>query len=127
MADYLVENNIIQSTSPLSTPVVADPVYESRAVFSINASNELQGTMWVTKNGQLMLNNLGTASYIIYDKNGATIGIAESGITPDVNGQYKIDPINAAAILDLTHYVVKITISADSLNRIGYVGITLGE
>jgi hypothetical protein len=101
--------------------------YEPRAIFSINASNELQGTLWITKDNELYVDALGTASYTVYDKNGNTIGITESGITPDVNGFYQISPVSASAILDLTHYVVKITILASGDNRIGTVGITLGE
>ena len=104
------------------------PQYEPRAVFSINASNQLQGTLWCVRDGVLLPNSLlGTASYTIYDKDGATIGIAESGISPDVNGYFKISPVSAAAILDLTHYVVKLTISAAGTSRVGTVGITLGE
>lgn len=102
--------------------------YESRAIFSISSSNELQGTLWCTKDSEMMSDGvLGTASYTIYDKNGNTIGITESGILPDVNGYYHISPVNASSILDLTHYVVKLTIMASGENRIGTVGITLGE
>lgn len=102
--------------------------YESRAIFSISSSNELQGTLWCTKDSELMSDGvLGAASYTIYDKNGNSIGITESGIMPDVNGYYQISPINASSILDLTHYVVKIIIPASGENRIGTVGITLGE
>lgn len=112
-------------------PVVHSAVghqYEPRAIFSINASNQLQGTLWCSKDGELMGNGtLGSASFTIYDKDNNTIGITESGITADVNGYYKITPVSASSILDLTHYVVKITILAAGENRIGTVGITLGE
>lgn len=112
-------------------PVVHNAVghqYEPRAVFSINASNQLQATIWCTKDGELMGNGtLGTASYTVYDKDGNTIGITQSGLTADANGYYEITPVNAAPILDLTHYVVKITIMAAGENRVGTIGITLGE
>lgn len=112
-------------------PIVHNAVghqYEPRAVFSINASNQLQATIWCTKDGELMGNGtLGTASYTIYDKNGNTIGVTESGISADANGYFEITPVNAAAILDLTHYVVMITVMAAGENRVGTVGITLGE
>lgn len=101
--------------------------YEPRAVFSINASNQLQGTLWITKDSELYFDSIGVAEYTIYDKNGNTIGITESGLSPDANGYYEITPVNASAIVDLTHYVVKITILAAGENRIGTVGITLGE
>jgi hypothetical protein len=127
MADFLVENNVLQGTATPDTPVISNPIYEPRAVFSINASNQLQGTIWIVKNGQLVTSSLGSASYTVYDKDGATVGITESGLTADVNSQYQITPVDATAIQDLTHYVVKITIDLDSANRISYVGITLGE
>ena len=101
--------------------------YEPRAIFSINASNELQGTFWITKDNELYVDALGTASYVIYDKSGNSIGITQSGISANGNGYFIINPVSASAILDLTHYVVKITILAAGENRIGTVGITLGE
>jgi hypothetical protein len=97
-------------------------------VFSINASNQLQATIWCTKDGELMSDGtLATASYTIYDKDGTSIGITESGIVADLNGYFKTLPVSAAAILDLTHYVAKITVNAAGEDRIGTVGITLGE
>ena len=111
---------------PVVHPAVGHQ-YEPRAVFSINASNQLQGTLWIAKDSELYVDAIGIASYTIYDKDGNSIGITESGITPDVNGFYQISPVSALAILDLTHYVVKITILAAGENRIGTVGITLGE
>jgi hypothetical protein len=111
---------------PITYPE-AGPVYEPRAVFSINASNQLQGSIWCVKNGELLNTSLGVASFTIYDSQGNTIGITESSITADVNGYYEITPVIATAIQDLTHYVVKISIVADGVARIGSVGITLGE
>jgi hypothetical protein len=105
----------------------AGPHYEPRAIFSINAANQLQGTLWCVKDGELISSSLGTASFIVYDKDGNSIGISQSGLTADVNGYYDIAPVSAAPITDLTHYVVKITVSASGQNRVGTVGITLGE
>lgn len=101
--------------------------YEPRGVFSINASNELQGTLWIVKNGEQMVSSLGTATYTIYDKDGNTIGITESGIVADANGYFFIDPVSASAILDLTHYTVVIEVVADGVTKVGSIGITLGE
>jgi hypothetical protein len=127
MANFLVENNFYQGTSELGTPVILGNVYEARAVFSINASNELQATLWATKNGEHMDSDLGTASYTIYDKDGLTIGITEANIVADANGFYQITPVGAEAILDLTHYTVKIEISTEEATLSSVVGITLGE
>lgn len=127
MATFYVNNNFYQGTSNNQAPIVASPVYEAKAVFSINAANQLQGTIWVTKNGQLVTSNLTTASYSIYDKDGLLIGISQSGIAPDGNAQFKITPVSATLIQDFTHYVVMLSVGADNLVRTGYVGITLGE
>jgi hypothetical protein len=102
-------------------------IYEPRAVFSINAANELQATLWCTKDSELMTSSLGTASFAIYDRNGAAIGISQSGLTANLNGYYNITPVNASIISDLTHYVVKIDLTADGRLHKGSVGITLGE
>lgn len=111
---------------PITYPE-AGPVYEPRAIFSINASNQLQGSIWCVKNGELQTSSLGTASFTIYDNQGNTIGITQSSISADANGYYEITPVLATAIQDLTHYVVKISIVADGSARVGTVGITLGE
>lgn len=129
---YAAKVTIIVDGMALSynLPVVHAAVghqYEPRAVFSINAANQLQGTLWITKDSELYVDAIGVASYTIYDKDGSSIGITESGILPDANGYYKISLVSASAILDLTHYIVKITILAAGENRIGTVGITLGE
>lgn len=127
MADFLIENNFLITMEASGTPTTADPIYEPRAVFSINASNQLQGTFWITKNGTVMKSDLGTASYAIRDKDRTLIGISESGLSPDVNGLYEITPVAASLILDLTHYTVDLQISAEDEARDGVVGITTGE
>jgi len=127
MADYFVENNFLMSTSTAGSAASADPIYEARAVFSINASNQLQGTLWMVKNGILMKNDLGSASYTVRDKDGTTVGITQSGITADLNGLFKTTAVAATNILDLTHYTVHLEISADDSLRESVVGITVGE
>jgi len=127
MPNFLVENNAYQGTATPTTPIISDPIYEARGIFSINASNELQGTFWIIKNGQAVTSSLGAAQFTIYDQDGVTIGITESGLIADANGQYHSTPVLASAIQDLTHYVVKVGISLDGALRENYIGITLGE
>jgi hypothetical protein len=105
----------------------AGPQYEPRAVFSIDAANQLQATIWITKNGEQLSSNLGTASYAIYNRDGIAVGISQSGITADVNGLFKIAPVIASSIVDLTHYTVIITVTADGAVRKGAIGITVAE
>ena len=127
MADQLVENNVFQNSGPQQPVVSAVDQYSAHGVFSINASNQLKGTLWVTKNGELVTSSLGTASYTVYDASGATVGITEAGLIANAQGQYITTPVSASAIIDLTHYVVKISISLDGNDRIAYTGIALGE
>lgn len=110
-------------------PLTWNPVlqYEPRAVFSINPINQLEGTIWITKDSAQMTTDLGTASYAIYDKNGALVGISQSGIAADVNGFYKITPVSASLLTGLTHYTVLIQITANGELKRGIVGITIAE
>jgi len=126
-SNFLVANNFLYEPAGAVAPIITAPVYEARAVFSISASNELQGTFWVVKNGQQLLSNLGEASYLVRDQDGNTVGIIESSIVADSNGLYQITPVQANAILDLTHYTVEVSIVADNGLRKNVIGITLGE
>lgn len=102
------------------------PNYDVKAVFSINALNQLQASFWVASNSIVKTSNLGTASYQIYDASGSAVaGLTQSGITADANGLFNINPISAVLLTDLTHYTARITIQADSVNRVGYKSFTL--
>jgi len=126
--NWLVNNNFLITPIGPNVVVIPSVIYEPRAIFSLNASYELQGTFWIIKDGQQLTTNLGTASYNIKDKNGISIGVGESGLTADSNGLYHSTPINVlTSIQDLTHYTVELTIVADSQFRKNIVGITLGE
>lgn len=128
MANFLVNNNVYQATANPGTPIISDPIYEPIGSFAINASNQLIGKLWITKNGQKMYANLGTASYTFYDNSGAVVpGLTQSGIIADVNGDYVITAVSAANILDLSHYTVQVDISADSSLRRGQMGIPVGN
>jgi len=111
------------SLSDTSTGVAEGAaIYEPKGAFTINSSDQLQGTIWISKNANNMTTGLGTASYVIYDKTGALVGgMSESGITADANGQYKITPVASTLSNTLDHYLIRVTINADSANRIAYV------
>lgn len=120
------ETNIAISTA-ISTGVDVTPIYEPRAVFSINAANELQGSIWIVRDSQKLSSNLGLASYSIRNKAGTLIGISQSNISADGNGIFQITPVLASAITDLNHYTVDISIVADGSPRVGVVAIVVGE
>lgn len=102
-------------------------VYDCKAVFSINASNQLEATFWATKNTVLVGPALlTTASYQVYDKNGVIVsGLSQTGITPDANGQFHTTPVSASLLTDLTHYTAIINISVAGLVRTSVKGFTL--
>jgi hypothetical protein len=102
------------------------PSYKSKSGLSINALNQLQGTLWAEVNGVARTFNLGAANYTVYDSAGVAVaGLTQSGITPDVNGRYFITPVSAILLTDLTHYSVKVGIIVDSVERIRYKTFTL--
>lgn len=125
--DFLINNNFLFSPVGPEIPIIVNPNYEPRAIFSISASNQLQGTFWITKDAQQMVSSLGTLSFVVRDQDGVTVGITEASLAADVNGFYYMTPVLADAIQDLTHYTVEITVVADSQVRKGVVAITLGE
>ena len=116
------DNNTV-SLNAISTGIVAgSPVYTPLGAFTINSDDELQGTIWITKNNINMTSGLSTASYEIYDKTGTLVpGMSETGIVADANGQFKITPVASSLANSLDHYLIKLTINADSSNRIAYV------
>ena len=107
--------------------LVSPPIeYRPKAQFSINASNQLQATLWLEFDSNVEVSGLGTANYTVYDVNGNTVaGLTQSGITPDVNGRFHITPVSAILLTDLTHYSVKVGIVAHGIERVAYKGFTL--
>lgn len=115
-----VSNGVMPSTSTF--------VYEIRGAFSINASGQLRATFSSHRNGVVGVGTLGTASYVIKDQDGNTVGITESGLTADADGCYKITPVSVSvALQDLAHYRARVTINHDGVNRIADLFIQLGE
>jgi len=113
------------SFSVISTGVfVSAETYKVQGAFALNSSNQLQGTLWCLKNSVLAKTGtatMGTASYQVYDKNGsAVVGMTQSGITADANGQYIITPVSSTLNKTLDHYLVKIDITVDGAIREGY-------
>jgi hypothetical protein len=112
--------------SQMISRVVDQVEYKPKAQFSINASNQLQATLWLEYDSSVEISGLGTANYTVYDVNGnAVVGLTQTGITPDVNGRFHITPVSAALLTDLTHYSVKIGILSHGIERIAYKGFTL--
>lgn len=130
---YVAKVNILLDGVPIiyNLPITsqsAGSVYEPRAVFSVNASNMFEGTIWAIKNGvRVPFADLGTASYVVRNSAGATIGLSQSGIVADANGLFRITPILATNITDFQHYTIDINVVADGATREGRVAIVSGE
>ena len=127
MPDFLVNNNFIHGTTDNAQPIIVEDSHELRAVFSISASNSIEGSAWLVKNGQLVKSSLGTLSFSIRDKDGTDIGLAGAGLIADSNGLYKLGPLSAVLLQDLTHYTVELLTNYLGDNIQGVVAITLGE
>lgn len=116
------------SASVLSTGVFTSAeVYKTEGAFAISPTNQFQGTLWCLKNSILAKTGnavMGTASYQVYDKTGAAVvGMSETGITADANGQYKIAPVSSLLNRTLDHYMVKVSIQVDGAIREGYTAL----
>ena len=119
--DYLISNNVY---IPIFQAVVLPGnIYKIIGSFAISANNQLIGAIWITKNGQKILTGLGSASFEFFDQLGVSTGISQSGITANANSDFIINPQSSTAILDLSHYTVKLQVFADNLIREGQVGV----
>jgi hypothetical protein len=116
------------SMSVISTGVLTTiDVYQTRAVFSINTSNQFQLTAWADKN-QSLANTpdavLGVASYQVYDKAGnAVVGMSGSGVSPNGQGLYIFPAVSSTLTEFNRHYEIKVTISVDGENRTNFIPI----
>lgn len=121
--DITMDSQVRTGYVPMLQPV---PEYEIDGVFGLNESNELVGTFWSTADEQIINNpsRLGTASYVIYDRTGAPVGMTESGITADAQGLFEITPIASLLSTDLTFYSVKVSITVDGVTRSEFLSIT---
>jgi len=119
------DTNLV-SHSVISTGVFTSAdVYNAEGAFALNYSGQFQGTIWALKNSILATSSnsvLGTASYQVFDKNGiAVVGMSESGIIADANGQFKITPVSSSLNQNLDHYMVRVTVEVDGADRSDYV------
>ncbi len=94
------------------------PDYKIGSLFFVNNQNQFDGTFWVSKNEVIKTSNLGTASYQVYDHEGnVVVGMSGSGITPDVNGVYKLTAISSLLGDDYPGFSVKVTLTVDGIVR----------
>lgn len=113
MPNFYITDNVYQDTELANAPIVTEsnPSFEARSVWSINASNQLQGTIWAVRNGELIEVDLVSAAYEFFDKTGAAIGLSQTGIAPNSESFFITTPVSAALLSDLSHYTVKLTVT----------------
>lgn len=88
--------------------------YSVDGLFLVDHDNQLKGNYWVTKSGQQLTTGLGTASYQIYDSNGAIVsGMSQAAMTADVNGRYILTPLPSTLPRDYSGFSAKITFSVE--------------
>ncbi len=116
------------SLNVISTGVLTSiDMYETKAAYSVDSSNNFRLTMWGNKNDSLAIAPdaiLGTASYQVYDKTGAAVvGMSQSGITANAEGLYVATAV--ASLLDESarHYEIKVTIGIDGEDRTNFTPI----
>lgn len=127
MADIFTQSSVYQGTFVPGT-VEFEEHYQVCAVANINAANQFECTFWLNVHGNRADSNLGNATYRVRDKNGnAVSGLTESNIAADVNGYYKITPVSAQLLYDLTHYVLEIELSLDGQPVESSIGLVNGE
>ncbi len=127
MADFLTQSQAYQGTFQPGT-IEVDPIFQICAVANINASNQLEVTVWANKNGQRIDSDLGVMNFRMRDKAGALVsGVSGSGVMPDINGYFHITPVSAAGIYDLTHYIFEVEIDVDGVEVSGSIGLVRGE
>ena len=108
--------------------VIVSSSYEARGVFSFDSLKRLSATFWLIKDGEAVQTSLGAASYKIYDKTGVEVAtLSETGLLPNLQGQYITAPVNASMLADLTHYVAEVSIDYEGETRINNLGIIIGD
>lgn len=125
--NFLVENNILVPTTTATTSTVAD-VYQCKCSIAINANNAFYGTFWIEKNGEVQVNNLGTCEYIVYDADRNDLPLLqETGLTANADGIFRLTPVSAEDLIDLTHFMIRVFINFDGSQRKSQWGFNLGE
>ena len=97
------------------TLVVTPPTQMMRHALQLNSSNQIYGPLWVDSAGSIVDSSLGTGSYEIFNPDGTTTGISESGISASPSGLFQITPISVTSLIGSTQYLVNIQITVDSV------------
>lgn len=126
MADIFTASSAYQGTFVPGT-IETPSVFQICGASDINASNQLELSFWIKENGELVDSNLGTASYLVRDKNGTAVsGLSQTGMVADANGYYHSTAVSATLIYDLTHFVIEVVISVDGVPRKSALGFGIG-
>jgi hypothetical protein len=97
----------------------APEAYEVAGISSLDSSNNLIGSFWVTENEEIITTGLGVGSYQAFDAAGnLLVGLSETGITADANGIYSITPFPLPPSIDTSQaYAVRVTLTVHGTSR----------
>lgn len=98
------------------TLVVTPPTQSMKHILQLNSSNQLYGPLWVDSAGSIVTGaSLGTGAYTIYNPDGTTTGINQSGISAAASGLFQITPVSVTSLIGSVQYIVKVEITVDSV------------
>lgn len=112
IVDSEIRSNFIRTES-------GDQQYNVSGTGGVDENSDLIGSFWVNENEEIVTSNLGPGSYQVYTADGTLIpGFAETGITPGVDGYYKITPVPLPPGLSTTTpYIVRYTVTVNGTER----------
>lgn len=124
------DNNTV-SMSVISTGILTSiDVYENKAAWSVDDSNQFRITLWSNKNNSLAKAPdavLGTASYQVYNKLGVAVaGMSGSGVSANSEGLYVFAAVANLLEEESEHYEIKATISVDGEDRLNFIRMESG-
>lgn len=111
-------NNEVGIYAPVALPQIL------KNNFNIDASNNLNGALWVDRDSAIITASLGDASYEIFNPDGTTTHISEGPLS-DASGLYFITPVDVTALLGTDNYLLKVSIEVDSVVYSTYVSLDL--
>lgn len=88
--------------------------YDINGAVDINEIGEIIGSFWVSRNDLIVTTGISNGAYQLYDVEGNSIAVSESGISADGNGFFVITPTSLPGPLDVSKgYVVRVTLTVD--------------
>lgn len=111
-------NNKVGVYAPVSLPQVLV------SGLGIDGTNHLNGSLWVNRDSFLITTGLGKCAFEIFHPDGTTTGISQTNIS-DTGGLFFITPVSVTSLLGTPNYLLKITITVNSVDYMTYQPMSL--